>query len=318
MNKNSNQQSLQKGTAEKLKALEETLNKERQLNVTRKTKMKSYADQKSTELKLLKETNSRLSQEVDVWRKEKHEMTERNNILEKELAEKSIKFDEIEKACVALRADLSQIQRESNSRLQENEELKKKRQTAKYETLNLLRSLEAEKTISSRLKHEVKYTLLPKALSQQELLSESLHTLQGDLEFLTRTKFSAQAAMDENMSSQKSGNGFGADENDDIDSNSDAPKNSGKTEAKLEKRPEYIRLIDDLETESKKVSMGILALTTNVDKLHEMTMYDMQYASNGEKTCASVLADILIGSSSRQIFGPSAGNGYANVQAQGR
>ena len=46
-NQNTKQESLQQGTAEKLKSLEESLDKERQLNITRKAKMKSYVDQKS-------------------------------------------------------------------------------------------------------------------------------------------------------------------------------------------------------------------------------------------------------------------------------
>merc|ERR1712232_1231903 len=94
---------------------------------------------------------------------------------------------ELEDKFVSMESTARELQRESD-------DLKKKRLTAKHETMALLRSLEVERSVSSKLKHEIKYTLLPKSLSQQELLSESLEILKGDLEILTKTKFASQAS----------------------------------------------------------------------------------------------------------------------------
>lgn len=46
-NQNTKQETLHKGTSEKMKILEESLDKERQLNISRKSKMKSFVDQKA-------------------------------------------------------------------------------------------------------------------------------------------------------------------------------------------------------------------------------------------------------------------------------
>jgi len=316
-NQNTKQETLHKGTSEKMKILEESLDKERQLNISRKSKMKSFVDQKASEIKSFKEINSKLEKEVSTWREEKLGLFQNNKDLEANLSDALIKLDmfemknrEFEDKFVSMESTARELQRESD-------DLKKKRLTAKHETMALLRSLESERSVSSKLKHEIKYTLLPKSLSQQELLSESLEILKGDLEILTKTKFASQASFNEttfNSVASEDESSEGTFENgqfiENIENNVASMTASENTQKGRNKsQPEYIQLLIELEAESKKVSMGILALTTNVDRLHELTVHDMNYAETGDKTCASAIAELLMGKSVRHK------SGYSNVHA---
>lgn len=262
-----------------------------------------------SEMKSLKETNIRLNQELNIQKSEKNEITQRKIDLENEVSSLMNKMS----LYSSLQNELGLLKEAAHESEKETEDLKKKRITAKHEMMTLLRSLELERTISSKLQHELKYTLLPKALSQQELLSESLLTLQSDLEVLTRTKFSGQAALYE------ANHEIDEDSKDEleIDTKKDDSGALGDSSESFSKYPAYIRLINDVEIESKKVSMAILALTSNVDKLHELTVNDIHY-SVGEKNCVSALTDYLMGASvqtgslsvgANQIHGI----GYANV-----
>lgn len=265
----------------------------------------------------MKEINSRLEKEVSTWSEEKLGMLQNNKDLEARLSDALIKLDtfemknrELEDKFVSMESTARELQRESD-------DLKKKRLTAKHETMALLRSLEVERSVSSKLKHEIKYTLLPKSLSQQELLSESLEILKGDLEILTKTKFASQASFNEttfNSVASEDESLEGTFENGQVTENIEnnvASTTAGEStqNGRNKSQPEYIQLLIELEAESKKVSMGILALTTNVDRLHELTVHDMNYAETGDKTCASAIAELLMGKGVRHK------SGYSNVHA---
>ena len=266
-------------------------------------------------MKTLKEANSRLSQEISHWKTEQNEMTSQKIELENQVSNLIETLSLVKNENEVLQAELSNLKKTATETEKEIDDLKKKRITAKNETMSLFKSLELERAISSKLQHELKYALLPKALSQQELLSESLRSLQGDLEVLTRTKFSSQAAIYER---DPNPNGEGNQEAN-LDRNDIycKEKNGCDDNDKSGKDPEYVRLISDVENESKKVSMAILALSSNVDKLHELTVNDMHY-SVGERTCVSAFTDFLMGASSthvNQLSGsiPRRSSGYANV-----
>ena len=56
---------------------------------------------------------------------------------------------------------------------QETEAHELERLRSKNELMGVLKKLEAEQAVCSRLKDSIKFTFTPKALSQQQLLSES-------------------------------------------------------------------------------------------------------------------------------------------------
>eukprot|EP00814_Leptocylindrus_danicus_P000461 CAMPEP_0116031734 /NCGR_PEP_ID=MMETSP0321-20121206/17733_1 /TAXON_ID=163516 /ORGANISM="Leptocylindrus danicus var. danicus, Strain B650" /LENGTH=953 /DNA_ID=CAMNT_0003507001 /DNA_START=100 /DNA_END=2962 /DNA_ORIENTATION=+ len=320
-------ETLQAETATKMKTIEDALEKERQLNATRKAKMKQYVEVQSSEIKSLKATNARLTNEVGDWKTEKANILKRSEYLEKECAQSTASLKELQEENIKLRTNSEKLSKVGGDLEKETEDLKKKRLTAKHETMTLLRSLEVERAISSKLQHELKFTLLPKALSQQELLSESLKVLEGDLELLTRTKFVNQ------VSQQYTNGGDSYDDTDgkfehseDIEHSNGNDANQNETTSTVPKQQaEYLRLLNNLEDESKKVSLGILALTSNVDRLHELTVNDINSASTGDRSCVSALSGFLMGVSNNTapaVVGSGAPvlsprrHAYANVAQQ--
>jgi len=280
-----------------------------------------------SEIKTLKATNARLSNEVGDWKTEKANILKRSEYLERESAQNTALLKELQEENLKLRTNSEKLSKMGGDLEKETEDLKKKRLTAKHETMTLLRSLEVERAISSKLQHELKFTLLPKALSQQELLSESLNVLEGDLELLTRTKFANQ------ISQQYTNGGDSYDDTDgkfehseDIEHSDDDNAIRNETPSTAPKQQaEYLRLLNNLEDESKKVSLGILALTSNVDRLHELTVNDMNSASTGDRSCFSSLGDFLMGVSNNStpaVVGSGAPvlsprrHAYANVAQQ--
>jgi hypothetical protein len=63
----------------------------------------------------------------------------------------------------------------------ETEEHKNKRLAAKHELMTVLRTLEVERDVSNKLRDSIKFTFTPKALSQQQLLKESLEEFEAQL-----------------------------------------------------------------------------------------------------------------------------------------
>merc|ERR1711957_1155708 len=265
---------------------ENLLIEERNLNDERKQKMKQFVETKAEELRVancvneelvaeLNETNSALKslREKLEHSKTAHLTTQsRNRDLMREI-------NRMKKNSEQLHQLGDNLELELHKSTQETEEHKNKRVTAKHELMSMLRKLEAEQTVSEKLRDSIKFTFTPKALSQQQLLTENIKCFENELLSLSRL-FGITG-----INIQHVNNDVGKK----INETSSAMNNVKKPLAKANSRAEWdtARLLSNLENETQLVSKGIMALGSAVEKLHKILEY------GGGKTCVSAFNDFL-------------------------
>mmetsp|Transcript_11881 Transcript_11881/g.13822 ORF Transcript_11881/g.13822 Transcript_11881/m.13822 type:complete len:214 (+) Transcript_11881:2-643(+) len=151
----------------------------------------------------------------------------------------------------------------------------------------MLRKLKAKKAVSEKLRDSIKFTFTPKALSQQQLLNESLEDFELELLKLSRRLGK--------MLPPKTGGG--ADENNEElneeengqSSNGDDRVSKSKKNGKANSRSEWdtSRLLSNLEHETQFVSKRIMAFNSAVERLHVLL------DDSGEKNCVSTLNELF-------------------------
>jgi len=172
----------------------------------------------------------------------------------------------------------------------ETEEHKNKRLTAKHELMTILRTLEAERNISGKLRDSIKFTFTPKALSQQQLLTESLKEFEGELLKLSRRLGRqlppSQIQNDDADNNEGEGNGQSGN----ASMNAASPGTAGrKKNIRGRSELDSDRLLSNLESETQKVSQGIMALTSSVERLHYLL------DDSHDRSCMNVLTHVLAG-----------------------
>ena len=281
-----NLEKIKKKCIDRVKQSENLLIEERNLNDERKQKMKQFVETKAEELRVancvneelvaeLNETNSALKslREKLEHSKTAHLTTQsRNRDLMREI-------NRMKKNSEQLHQLGDNLELELHKSTQETEEHKNKRVTAKHELMSMLRKLEAEQTVSEKLRDSIKFTFTPKALSQQQLLTENIKCFENELLSLSRL-FGITG-----INIQHVNNDVGKK----INETSSAMNNVKKPLAKANSRAEWdtARLLSNLENETQLVSKGIMALGSAVEKLHKILEY------GGGKTCVSAFNDFL-------------------------
>lgn len=261
---------------------------ERTLNEERKKKMKIFVETKAEELRTARSGNDELRAELKETSGALSSVRGRLEHMTRQYENSSTKNRELAREMNRMKKNSEQLHQlggslemELQKSTQETEEHKNKRLTAKHELMTILRKLEAEQTVSGRLRDSVKFTFTPKALSQQQLLDESLQDFESELLKLSRrlgkplpptTHSDLRAIEDDNRS----------------DGNSDGEHDeNGKKKVNSRSEWDTARLLSSLENETQRVSKGIMAFSNAVERLHALL------DTSGEKTCVSTLNEIF-------------------------
>jgi hypothetical protein len=277
---------LKKKCVERVKLSEGALVEERNLNDERKKKMKIFVETKAEELRNAKTSNDELRKELDETlgaltsvRGKLEDMTMQYEKLVIRNREIIRDMNRMKKNSEHLHQMGDNLELELHKSAQETEEHKNKRLTAKHELMTILRKLEAEQSVSNKLRDSVKFTFTPKALSQQQLLTESLNNFESQLAILARRLGKTAPVI--NLASQNE------DENDLIQGNGER---NGQSDSKRGTRSELdtYRLLSNLESETQHVSKGIIAFQSAVETLHVLL------DDSNEKTCVSALNDFFL------------------------
>jgi hypothetical protein len=277
---------------------ETALADERRLNEDRKRKMKVFIETKQEEVRLGKVQTDELTVELEQTNRLLREQTSRWKQLHAQWVQSQTRNRELQR-------DLNRIKKDSDNMhkigdkmemklsrsAQETEEHKNKRLTAKHEIMTVLRTLEGEREVSSKLRDSLKFTFTPKALSQQQLLKESLQDFEAELQNLSRRLGRPYLPPTDapNLFSTDDSSDGQADRAASVDNDEDADEK----ESVLKNRSEIdsTHLISNLENETQRVSQCIMALTSSIERMHSLL------EGNGTQTCFTALTGRLVGSS---------------------
>lgn len=272
---------------ERVKVAEQNLQDERALNEERKKKMKVFVEAKANELRIakqhkdeyfhelnecrtkLKKTREQLQEQIDLVRLKDSRISDVHGQLSrfKRDTERYLKMGDT-------------LNQELDKSMQETEEHKSKRHLAKNELMSVLKKLELEQSVSGKLRDALKFTFTPKALSQQQLLQEGIESMEIQIAALAKKMGqplpSSSADVIEYLHPSRSSNSENASSN---------GKGTSLTKNKLEN--DANRLVSNLEQETQRVSQGIMALQSSLERLHFLISGD------GDRTCWSTISDFI-------------------------
>jgi hypothetical protein len=277
---------------ERVRLAETALADERRLNEDRKKKMKAFIESKQEEVRQGKVQTDELNAELEQTNRLLREQTTRWKQLHAQWVQSQTRNRELQR-------DLNRIKKDSDNMhkigdkmemklsksAQETEEHKNKRLTAKHELMTILRTLECEREVSSKLRDSLKFTFTPKALSQQQLLKESLKDLDSELEKLSRRlgrplppsiDSPALFADDDETEAEPAALAEGVAEE-----GGDGSLNRSEIDSN--------HLISNLENETQRVSQCIMALTSSIERMHVVL------DEAGPSNCINSLTTILMG-----------------------
>jgi len=179
------------------------------------------------------------------------------------------------------------LENELSKTAKATEEHKNKRLTAKHELMTILRKLEAEQGLCKKLNDSIKFTFTPKALSQQQLLQESIVHIETELLNLAKSRNKMLPPSPADVVACMNGEKFGESRIAAVNGNVEgsALNDNSRQGPKLES--DSNRHIANLENETKRVSQGIMALMSCVERLR------LLITDTGEKSCMTVLTDFL-------------------------
>lgn len=284
-----NMEKLKAKAIERVKQAETALAEERELNEERKRKMKTFVETKAEEVKVAKECTGDMQKELDETRASLCSSRDREEVLQKDLEATRVKsrelqrdMDRMKRSSEELHEAGNKVEQELEKYASETEEHKKKRMSAKHEIMQMVRTLETERAVSAKLKEAVKFTLTPKALSQQELLNECLRDFEIELE-----RLAAKIGKDLQPSAEKtslvreivSSNGMDALEIHDI------PLKLKKSRADVDTE----RSLSNLEHETQHVSKKIMALAGDIERMRSLLNDETMFS------CMSYFSSILAG-----------------------
>lgn len=284
-----NMEKLKTKAVERVKQAETALAEERELNEERKKKMKMFVETKADELREAKDSFTDMQKELEETRGSLRSSRDREETYQKELDAARLKHRELQRDMERMKRSSEQLHRMGNSLGQEleksaneTEEHKKKRMTAKHEIMQMVRTLEAERTVSSKLRESVKFTFTPKALSQQELLTEALRDFELELE-----KLAAKMGKSLLPSAESSERGSDLPLQRLDSTGSGSAKKSRRRGSKADVDTE--RLVSNLEQETQSVSKGIMALAGSIERMRSLLDDDNMFG------CMTYFSNIIAG-----------------------
>jgi len=283
----SNMDKLKAKAVERVKQAETALAEERELNEERKKKMKVFVETKAEELREAKESANDMQKELQDTRAALRSSRDREEVVQKELESARIKYRELQRDMERMKKNSEQLhkmgsnfQQELEKSASETEEHKNKRMAAKHELMTMVRTLEVERAVSGKLRESIKFTFTPKALSQQQLLSECLRDFEAELERLA-IKLGKTLRAPSESNNDKDGPSGGPVNNDGGESpnvmNGSAKKT--KKNARASKADmDTERLISNLEHETQHVSKGIMSLVGSIERMRSLLDEDHAFS----------------------------------------
>lgn len=267
---------------QRLVELEAALADERKLNEDRKIKMKGFIEKKSEELQQAKADQEGLQQELNHTMRSLSDLNVRWKQLHAQWVQSQTRNRELQRDLLRIKKDSENLHKvgdslemKLSSSAKETEEHKNKRLAAKTELMTVLRTLEVEREVSARLRDSIKFTFTPKALSQQQLLNETLEDFEAQLlKLAIRMRKTLPPVTETEGSSGEKDN----EDDDWVDTlETDSTQNA-----------DTYRLIEKLNRETQQVSKCIMALVAGIERLHLLLEID------ADRDCYSVLNDILL------------------------
>ena len=278
---------MQKSLEERVKKAENLAQEERRLNDERKKKMKTFVETKQEDLRQSRAQIDELNLELSQSNRSMREHHSRWKQLHAQWVQSQTRNRELQRDLNRIKKDSENMSKlgdhmtmQLSRSAQETEEHKNKRLTAKNELMTVLRSLEMEKEMSSKLRDSVKFTFTPKALSQQQLLRESLQELESELNRLS-LRLGRPLLPPPRSSDQL----FTLDESSHDANSLDSPSSSGGRKTRSEIDTQH--LLANLEDETQRVSQGIMALGSSIERFHQLL------DDSGDRTCFTALTDFL-------------------------
>jgi chromosome segregation ATPase len=273
-------QRTQKSMQTKVQKADNALAEEKKLNEERKSKMKAFVEGRSEELRQAKEDNDSLQVELTQTNKSLVELNNRWKQLHTQWVQAQTRNRELQRDLNRIKKDSENLHKVGDTlemkmakSKTETEEHKSKRIAAKHELMTVLRTLDAERAVNAQLKDKIKFTFTPKALSQQQMVEESLEDFEAQLAKLAARLGKALPAGVEGDESERS----------ESDHRLTAEDGDGSGEFGGDVAP----LVWKLEHETDRVSQGIRALSSKIDRLR------MVIDASGERTCYTVLSELL-------------------------
>lgn len=282
-----NMEKLKTKAVERVKQAETALAEERELNEERKRKMKTFVESKADELREAKESASDMQIELQETRASLRASRDREEKIQRDLEDSRIKYRELQREIERLKRSQQEMHKmgkdfelELEKSASETEEHKKKRMSAKHELMTMVRALEVEKSVSGKLRESIKLTFTPKALSQQQLLSECLEDFESELDRLARK-------LGRTLSHPPK-DGHEVDEpasNEDYEDLNGLSKKGKRTKADADTE----RLISNLEHETQHVSKGIMTLAGSIERMRSLMDEDNAF------NCMAYFSNVLAG-----------------------
>jgi hypothetical protein len=253
---------------------------------------------KAEEIRSSKEANLSLQTELDQTNRSLHELNQRMKQLHAQWVQSQTRNRELQR-------DMNKIQKDSEKmnklgdtlefKLSRSalatEEHKTKRLTAKSELMAVLRQLEAERDLNNRLRDSIKFTFTPKALSQQQLIQETLQEFESELQKLASRlgRPLPPPPVDHGGGAFMGGTGS-EDALDPNSANTSQDSGDGTTDPGRPSHSEVTStgLMNKLESETQRVSQCIMALSTNVERMHSVL------SGPGTRNCVSALQSLLM------------------------
>jgi chromosome segregation ATPase len=252
--------------------------------------MKAFVEHRAEELRQAKADNEALQLELNQTNQSLMDLNNRWKQLHAQWVQSQTRNRELQRDLNRIKKDSENLHKVGDTlemRLTrsttETEEHKNKRLAAKHELMTVLRTLEAERELNSKLRDSLKFTFTPKALSQQQLLHEGLEDFETQLLKLSQ-RLGRQLPPSTNSMAPAE------DMTDHSESEVTADSgNSGSADTSKPSRSdtEIQNLIAKLEYETQRVSQGIMVLTGNIERMH------MVLDASGNRSCYTVLGELL-------------------------
>jgi hypothetical protein len=270
---------VEKVAKEQIDILESTLEDEKRLNEERKLKMKDYVEKKTEELRQVKEENDSLQLELAQTNRSLVELNTRWKQIHTQWVQAQTRNRELQRDLQRTKKDSEHLHKQGDTlemklsrSANETEEHKNKRIAAKQELMSVLRALEIERDITTKLCDQIKFTFVPKMLHQQQSLTEIILEFTTALEKLSKRLGKPLLPLTDDSEQEevaRSTNTNGLHHNDSTSQSDIHP------------------LVEKLDTESHRVSSAITAVANNVERLRALVM------SSGDRTCFTVLSELV-------------------------
>jgi hypothetical protein len=277
---------------EKTHKLDSALKSERKHNDERKKKMKVFVEQKTEEVRLAKSDHLSLQTELDQTNRTLKELNQRFKQLHTQWVESQTRSRELQRDITKMQKDsekMSKVGGTLEAKLSrsamETADHKNKRLAAKNELMALLRQLEAEKEVSSRLRDSIKVTFTTKALSQQQTMSDALDSFEGAMQRLALRL--NRAVPPRNIP----GSSLNVQQVPDDGSRADnyVSFQLGISDANTS------LVLNKLEAETQRVSEFVVSFVENVDRMNVLV------DGSGSRTCVDALQKLLLTRGRSQI-----------------